>query len=241
MNAFVSRQVIVSGRKPRPAISARAKRSAIFAKWLKFIVPALSVTFLTASIRAGVQTNAPREESVAPSPFAAGTHELQLGLSYNISTSTNGPLRPAIGDLDANLRCGWMLNSPGGNGFFRGNCEFLVEAVAGGFTVGPGAVIAGGTLIFRYNFIQPSARWIPYIQAGLGAVYTDAYRQRPQRLLGEAFEFTAQGEIGVRYQLTPHTSVYAETGYRHISNAGLADRNYGLNSVAAQAGMSWLW
>lgn len=32
-----------------------------------------------------------------------------------------------------------------------------------------------------------------------------------------------------------------QTGYRHMSNVGLADRNYGLNSFTAQAGISWLW
>ncbi|MEO6784535.1 MAG: hypothetical protein ABI318_00270, partial [Chthoniobacteraceae bacterium] len=31
-----------------------------------------------------------------------------------------------------------------------------------------------------------------------------------------------------------------QTGCRHMSNVGLADRNYGLNSFIAQAGVSWL-
>ncbi|MEO6741773.1 MAG: acyloxyacyl hydrolase [Chthoniobacteraceae bacterium] len=166
---------------------------------------------------------------------------MQLGLGYNFSTASNAPLRPRVADLNAALRYGWMLNSPGGTGFLRGNCEFIVEAVAGGATDGPGGVIIGGTLIFRYNFIQPSSRWIPYVQAGIGAVYNDIYRQHPQRVIGQSVEFTVQGEIGLRYQLNPHTALYAEAGYRHISNAGLADRNYGLNSLAVQVGMSWLW
>ena len=207
---------------------------------MKHSLPILTLGCLAACAQAGSEI-APPPDSPARALFDHGSHELQIGIGWNHSTASGGPLRPVVDDVAGALRLGWMLNSPGGTGFFRGNCEFLIEAVAGGIVEGAGSVLAGGTLILRYNFIKDSARWLPYIQAGLGAVYADAYRQRPQRLLGEGFEFTMQGEIGVRYLITPHTAVYVETGYRHISNAGLADRNLGLNSVTAEAGVSCFW
>ncbi len=210
------------------------------AQMLKHLFYSLGLTSLVTCAQAGSEI-APPPDSAVRALFDRGSHELQIGIGWNHSTASGGPLRPAVGDVDGSLRLGWMLNSPGGTGFFRGNCEFLIEAVAGGIVEGPGSVLAGGTLILRYNFIKDSARWIPYIQAGLGAIYADASRQRPQRLLGQGFEFTMQGELGVRYLITPHTAVYVETGYRHISNAGLADRNLGLNSVSAEAGVSCFW
>ena len=207
---------------------------------LKLLLSVFTLSLLIPSARAGKETNQPAKETVPASIFARGANELQLGIGYNFSSNSNGPLRPRLADVSAALRYGWMLNSPGGVGPFRGNCELLLEAVGGAVTDGPGGALVGGTFFFRYNFIH-SARWVPYFQIGLGAVYDDIYRQRPQRLLGESFEFTVQGELGMRYFLNSHTALYAEAGYRHISNAGLADRNYGLNSVAFQGGVSWFW
>ncbi len=208
---------------------------------LKLAFSALTLSFLVPSAHAGTEIRSPGKEIVLSSPFDKGGHELQFGIGYNFTSASDGPLRPSVEDLDASLRFGWMLNSPGLSGILRRNSEFMIEAVAGGVTSGPSGAIAGGRLIYRANFIQPESRWIPYLQFGLGAAYTDIDRQHPQRLIGQDFEFIIEGEVGVRYLLNAHTAVYAEMGYRHISNADIADRNLGMNSVTAQGGVSWFW
>jgi len=94
-------------------------------------------------------------------------------------------------------------------------------------------------LLWRYNFIQPDARWVPYFQLGAGALGNNIYRERGQKEIGEGFEFMLQGEIGLRYMISDAWSVSAEGGYRHISNAGLASNNEGLNSLGGVLQVSY--
>jgi lipid A 3-O-deacylase len=124
-------------------------------------------------------------------------------------------------------------------GLLRGNNEFLLEAFGGPVTKGPGSYLAGGSLLWRYNFVQPDARWAPYLQLGAGALGNDIYTGHGQREIGEAFEFVLQGDIGLKYLINDQWSVSAEGGYRHISNADLASRNEGLNSIGVLMQMSY--
>lgn len=212
---------------------------------MKLAVTALLLGLSITTLQAGRQTVAPDGKTdknpIALSPFEKGNHELQLGISYNFAVNSDTPERPDIQDADLHLRYGWMLTSPAGSGCFRGNWEFLAEVFGAGVTSGPGDVIAGGTAILRYNFVHEESKWVPYFQIGAGGVYNNIYQERPQRLIGQAFEFNLQGAFGLRYLINPHTACYVEAGYRHLSNAGLADRNNGLNSIAIQTGVSWLW
>jgi len=57
------------------------------------------------------------------------------------------------------------------------------------------------------------------------------YRGLGQREIGEGFEFLLQGGVGVKYLINDQWSVALEGGWRHISNADLAPRNQGLNSL----------
>ncbi len=162
-------------------------------------------------------------------------------MGYNFADTATNVFRPNLDDVELEVRLGWMLNSPAGSGFFRGNLEFLVEASAADVTRGRHGVLVGGAVLARYNFVQDTSSWTPYVQLGLGAVYKDIYRNRLQRLIGQPFEFSLQAGAGGRYRLISHNSLNVEGGYRHISNANLANRNYGLNSLGMQAGVSWYW
>lgn len=211
---------------------------------MKFLWATLVLTISTAAVFAGHEVVAPGKETkgvVETSPFDAGRHEFQLGVGYNWAINSDTAKRPNIEDLDVYARFGWMLTSPQGDGFFRGNLEFLLEAFGGGVTSGPGDMLVGGSFLLRYNFVQPNAKWVPYFQIGGGGLYNDIYKEHPQGLIGQAFEFNLQGAFGLRYLFNDHMAAYVEAGYRHISNAGMADRNLGLNSVTAQGGVSWLW
>jgi opacity protein-like surface antigen len=133
------------------------------------------------------------------------------------------------------LRVGWMYDSPRRDdwlwGLLRGNNEFLTEFFAGPVTKGQTGFLAGGSLLWRYNFVQPGARLIPYIQLGAGGLGNDIFVDRRQREIGEAFEFVLQGDAGLKYLINDHWAVSLEADYRHISNADLASRNQGLNSI----------
>jgi len=168
---------------------------------------------------------------VESSPFDRGTWELEGGAGWFGSFSTTSARRVTINYQLEDLRLGWMYDSPRHSGLLRGNNEFLVEVFGGPVTKGPDAYLAGGSLLWRYNFVQPDARLVPYIQLGCGALGNNIDQDKGQREVGQGFEFVLQGDVGLKYLINDRWAVSAEAGYRHISNAGLAPRNEGLNSI----------
>lgn len=178
------------------------------------------------------------KQTVVETPFDQGRWEFQLGVGGFTSFQSTSVVRPRFTDLDLTLRLGRMLHTPSGEGFFRGNLELLVEAYGAGLIDGPGTGYAGAALVFRYNFVQEGARWVPYFQIHAGGVFNDIHRDRTQRVIGQAVEFDLGGGFGLRYLCSDRCALFVEVDYRHISNADLADRNLGLNTVGGFVGAS---
>lgn len=140
-----------------------------------------------------------------------------------------------------NLRFGWMLTDLyDKKSFWRGNFEALFEFTYSYIYKGPGNHIGGITGLVRYNFVQPHLRLVPYFQAGVGVVYTNAYKDLDSGI-GQAIEFTLQSSIGARYFLKKKLSIDAEAMFHHISNAGLADRNKGINAFGGFLGITYFF
>ena len=150
--------------------------------------------------------------------------------------------RQNIDYVQTNLRFGWMLNTPSKEVWIlRGNFEALFEATYSKITEGFGNYLCGLTALIRYNFVRPDARLVPYFQMGTGIVYTDAYRDMTQKLIGQSIEFTPQGSVGLRCLLAKNWSFDAEFMYHHISNAGLDERNIGVNALGGFVGFTYLF
>jgi hypothetical protein len=150
--------------------------------------------------------------------------------------------RQDINYVQTNLRFGWMLNTPSEKEWIlRGNFEALFEANYSKITEGFGNYMYGVTALIRYNFVRPDARLVPYFQVGAGIVHTDAHKDMTQKLIGQSTEFTPQGSVGLRCLLAKNWSFDAEFMYHHISNAGLAERNIGVNSFGGIVGFTYLF
>jgi len=152
-----------------------------------------------------------------------------------------GNNRPSIDLAVDSLRLGLMLSNPRGSNFLAGNFELLGEAYAGPIFEGPGDVTAGLTLFIRYNFIQPQARVIPYLQIGAGGVYTDISEEKSGGLVSLPVEFNLQSVGGTRIMLNDRWSLVIEAGYRHISNATIHLPNYGIDSVGGNLGFGFFF
>jgi hypothetical protein len=138
------------------------------------------------------------------------------------------------------LRLGWMPNTPWGDGTcLRGYWEGILDLMGAPVWTHYGNVVTGASLLLRYNYVQPDCRLVPYIQAGGGLVYSDAYRSHDQRTIGQAVEFLLPAAVGCRYILNPHWTLDAEAGFQHISNANLAGRNAGTNDVGVSLGLTY--
>lgn len=174
-------------------------------------------------------------------PFVRGATELQLVVGPFLHIKPTGNPRPRTEFVQAGLRYGWMLSTPGRDGFLRGNFEFLLEGFGAGIYRGPGSFLAGADMMLRYNFVQRGARLIPYLHILGGGLYNDVYKTETQGLLDTPLEWYLGGDLGLRYRMTERLFLSLEVGYRHISNAGTGDRNLGLNSLGTTAGVSWFF
>jgi lipid A 3-O-deacylase len=205
-----------------------------------FFVCAFSFLAL-AGVKAGEPEPVPTPElrNQPANPFAKGSKEFQDVLGGFRSFKTKDSDRPSIDYAIDSVRLGIMLNDPYDAGLLSGNFEVLGEVFGGAIVQGPGDVLTGATLVFRYNFVQPNARIIPYFQVGGGGVYTNVGEEESRGIISLPVEFNLQGTAGIRYMLNDRWSLVFEGGYRHISNAGIKLPNIGLDSVGGNVGFGF--
>jgi len=135
------------------------------------------------------------------------------------------------------LQFGWMLTDLNDAGWLRGNWEVSLEAMGGKVFMGKGSYIVGGTLWFRYNFVQPNWRMMPYLQAGGGAEATDMDR----KLIGQTFNFNLDVAAGTRCFVAPNWALDLECRYQHLSNGTIARHDIGINAVGPMLGVSYFF
>jgi hypothetical protein len=118
-------------------------------------------------------------------PFSRGNVELEFLGGGESSSLYPGARRPKISFLEGDVRVGLIVSHAIGCSFYRGNFEILLEGFGAGITDGPGSWMAGGRVFGRYNFTQPGARIVPYLQVNgrarqryLSRSYPKDYRRR---------------------------------------------------------------
>lgn len=111
--------------------------------------------------------------------------------------------------------------------------RFKVEGTAG-LTVSPKtrAMASVGMMALYYLEFISSDRLVPYLEGGIGVVYTD-FQVEGQ---GSRLNFNPQIGIGVEFERDSGPPVFGAVRLSHISNAGLADENRGVNSVILMIG-----
>jgi hypothetical protein len=176
------------------------------------------------------------------SAFSRGNTEFEvLAGAYGGVNSKGTEKRPDYGFALASLRYGWMLNDPSGDGFFRGNWEFMLGAFGGPIFEGPGSYHVGADLALRYNFVQPGATVIPFFQVHAGGVYSDVSDDNAQGYLGTKTNFALGASLGVRWMLSERFALVTAIDWQHYSNAGHTDTNRGYNGLGGMIGVSWFY
>ena len=171
--------------------------------------------------------------------FSPDFHSYQVLGGYYASSSL-GPDIPAFNFMPLTVRKGWMLTAPGVNDhIFQGNWECLAGLSIAAITSSYGHIAASPTVHLRRNYLALGDSIVPYTQLGVGFFVSDAHKDKTQRAIGQACEFTLQAQWGVRFFVTSEMSVDVEMGYQHISNLNQSGRNYGVNAFGAQAGITY--
>lgn len=159
-----------------------------------------------------------------------GGHEIQLwtggGHSVNGGTSDTGV-------WNVGLRYGWILTAPHGPGFLKGRFEYAVDAVPMFLVFQPANTAYGfgiDPLGLKWNFAT-RGDIIPYAELGGGTLFT--VHDVPTGTSN--INFTSSLALGAHILRSRTWSV--EVRYMHISNAGLATPNPGVNTVQVRLGI----
>ena len=79
------------------------------------------------------------------------------------------------------------------------------------------------------------AAFRPFLEGGEGIVYTDLRKQD----LGTRIQFTSQFGAGLEYEIDPNLAIGFQVRFRHMSNAGMASSNPGINTIYGLLGLTF--
>lgn len=169
--------------------------------------------------------------SLAQTGPEKGGHEVQVWAGGGHSVAGG---RGKTGTFNAGLRYGWILTNPHLPGFLRGRFEYAVDAVPVFFAFQP-ANTAYGTgfnpLGLKWNFDR-HGRLSPYLELEGGVLFTN--HDVPTGT--NTVNFMDQAALGT-HVLGEKYNWSVELRYMHISNAGLATPNPGVNTVQVRLGI----
>ena len=160
-----------------------------------------------------------------------GGHEVQVwtGGGYTVPGGTRN-----TGVRNAGLRYGWILTRPHGPGFLNGRFEYAVDAVPLFLVFQPANTSYGigfNPIDLKWNFATRSSV-LPYLEIDGGTLFTNHTVPTGTN----AVNFTTSAVFGTHLQ-RPRFNWSVEARYMHISNAGLAAPNPGINSFQVRLGI----
>lgn len=164
---------------------------------------------------------------------------IELGIAAGFDQATTAIGNAPSADRSAVFaipRLGIVLTDPVASGWWQGNIEFVVQPVFARFTRPFAAEAAGGSFLLAYNFLS-FGRWVPFVDAGAGMIWTNLAPRIPEQ--STQFEFTLEAGLGVHYFLSERMTWTMGVRLHHISNGGLGDRNTGINGVLPYMGISF--
>ena len=160
-----------------------------------------------------------------------GGREIQIWAGGGHSVSGG---RGDTGVFNAGLRYGWVLTNPHLPSFLRGRFEYAVDAVPVFLAFQPTNTAYGvgfDPLGLKWNF-QSHSRISPYLELTGGVLFTN--HDVPTGT--NTVNFMDQAALGMHI-LGATRNVSLELRYMHISNAGLATPNPGINTVQVRLGV----
>ena len=159
-----------------------------------------------------------------------GGHELQVwtGGGHGTNGSQSGD-----GVWNAGFRYGLILTAPHGPGFLRGRLEYAVDAVPVFLVVQKTNTAYGvGIDPFAFKWVLDTRKSVvPYLEIGGGTLFTNT--RVPEGT--SRINFTSGGALGLHF-LRSKYNISTEVRYMHISNAGLATPNPGINTIQFRVG-----
>ncbi len=155
--------------------------------------------------------------------------EVWAGGGHSVAGGTRN-----TGMFNGGLRYGWILTDLHGPGFLRGNFEYAVDAVPVFLVLQPRSTAYGfglNPVNMKWNF-APRGRIVPYFELGGGTLFSTV--DVPSGV--SRVNFTSGAALGF-HRAGDRAAWSLEARFMHISNAGLAARNPGMNTVQVRIGI----
>lgn len=173
--------------------------------------------------------------------LSTGTIEWGVMAGYGLSNSL-GASKPGIDLVTLLPRFGYVFTELGEKPPWKGSLQAVGEAVPALVAFEDSQTIYGGgfNLLLRYD-IATGTRLVPFLEGGAGVLLSTPQSTEPSsQFRASQFNFTLQIAPGVRYFLSERTAVSIEYRFHHISDAGLTEKNPGINSDFILIGFSIL-
>lgn len=139
--------------------------------------------------------------------------------------------------VNAGVRLGKVLTGDHGGSFVRGNFEWSADLMPIYYLWQPAKNAYGegfNPLNLKWNFTH-SPRVVPFLELGGGVLFTN--RAVPANT--SHVNFLTHATVGSHFFNNGRRAITAGVLYQHISNAGLAVPNPGINTVQFQIGVDW--
>jgi hypothetical protein len=172
------------------------------------------------------------QEQVGPEE---GGHEVQVwaGGGHSVAGGTS-----RTGIFDMGLRYGWVITGAHLSGLLRGRFEYAVDAEPAYLIFQPANTAYGvgfNPLGLKWNF-ERRGRVSPYFELSGGTLFSD--HDVPAGT--NTVNFTSAAALGT-HLLGAKYNWSVELRYLHMSNAGLAVPNPGINTVQVRVGVGRFW
>jgi lipid A 3-O-deacylase len=162
-------------------------------------------------------------------PEEAGSEwQVWTGGGHGINGSTSG-----TGVWNVGLRYGLILTAPHGPGFLQGQLEYALDAVpVWVITQRTNTAYGAGVNPFAFKWILSKPQKVkPFFEIEGGTLFTNT--KVPE--LTSQVNFTTSAALGMHILGEKHDCT-AEVRFMHISNAGLATPNPGINTIQVRIG-----
>ena len=179
-----------------------------------------------------------RDSPVAPKAITGlekGTWELSVMSGYTHTYRRTDSNATKLKGVPVVLGLGLVATDPIGNSWYRGQITVGGEAQFTQYVEPLTTYLAAFTPTLKYTFLA-SERWRPYIDVGAGLVWTDLGDRIPEK--GSQFNFNLQAGAGLSYFVVPTASINLSYRYQHVSNAGTAEPNHGIDAGVVLIGTS---
>jgi lipid A 3-O-deacylase len=141
--------------------------------------------------------------------------------------------------FNGGVRFGKVLTADHGSSFLRGNFEWAADVMPVYYIWQPApaknAYSAGFNPVnLKWNFTN-SPKTVPYLEFGGGVLVSSTEVPRNTSTVN----FLTHAALGFHFVVKEKQALTLTTRYEHISNAGLATPNPGINTVQFTVGWNW--